>query len=158
MLSWHFPFDYVSREPELSYEPNIYCDYANIVAVGTSNASGNTFEVYFHNSKIWYWMTKPGFSLSILQPCIELMRFDQAGLRKLINLDSSRNITGINALYFYIISVHIRSFPPRPNDRYSDRLTFSNVFSWIKMMASRLKFQGNIFPGVQSPINQHWFR
>ena len=36
--------------------------------------------------------------------------------------------------------------------------TFSNRFSWMKMYELWLKFQWNLFRGVQLTIFQHWFR
>ena len=36
--------------------------------------------------------------------------------------------------------------------------TFSNAFSWMKMIEYRLKFHWSLFPGVQLTILQHWFR
>ena len=35
---------------------------------------------------------------------------------------------------------------------------FSNVFSWMKMFKSRLRFHWSLFPRVQLTIFQHWFR
>ena len=36
--------------------------------------------------------------------------------------------------------------------------TFSNAFSWMKMLEYRLKFHWSLFLGVQLTISQHWFR
>ena len=36
--------------------------------------------------------------------------------------------------------------------------TFSNAFSWKKMIKFRFKVHWNLFPGVQLTINQHWLR
>ena len=36
--------------------------------------------------------------------------------------------------------------------------TFSNAFSWMKMLELRLKFHWSLFPRVQLTICQHWFR
>ena len=36
--------------------------------------------------------------------------------------------------------------------------TFSNTFSWMKMIKFRFKFHWNLFPWVQLTMNQHWFR
>ena len=36
--------------------------------------------------------------------------------------------------------------------------TFSNSFSWMKMLESQLEFHWNLFHGVQLTIIQHWFR
>ena len=36
--------------------------------------------------------------------------------------------------------------------------TFSNAFSWTKIMESRFKFHWNLFPGTQLITPQHWFR
>ena len=36
--------------------------------------------------------------------------------------------------------------------------TFSNAFSWMKMLELRLKFHWSLFPRVQLTISQHWFR
>ena len=38
------------------------------------------------------------------------------------------------------------------------QMTFSNVFSSLKMFEFRLKFHWSLFPRVQSTIFQHWFR
>ena len=38
------------------------------------------------------------------------------------------------------------------------QMTFSNAFSWMKIIEFRVKFHWNLFPGVQSTISQHWFR
>ena len=35
--------------------------------------------------------------------------------------------------------------------------TFSNEFSWMKMVELQFKFHVNLFPGVQLTKNQHWF-
>ena len=37
-------------------------------------------------------------------------------------------------------------------------ITFSNEFSWMKMLELQFKFHCNLFPGIQLPIYQHWFR
>ena len=34
--------------------------------------------------------------------------------------------------------------------------TFSNEFSWMKMVEFRFKLHWNLFPGVQLAISQHW--
>ena len=36
--------------------------------------------------------------------------------------------------------------------------TFSNAFSWMKMIEFRLRFYWSLFPRVQLIIFQHWFR
>ena len=36
--------------------------------------------------------------------------------------------------------------------------TFSNAFSWMKMLEYRLKFHWSLFLRVQLTISQHWFR
>ena len=36
--------------------------------------------------------------------------------------------------------------------------TFSNPFSWMKMVGFRFKFHWNLFPEVQLTMNHHWFR
>ena len=36
--------------------------------------------------------------------------------------------------------------------------TFSNVFSWMKMIQFCCKFHWNLLLGVQLTINEHWFR
>ena len=36
--------------------------------------------------------------------------------------------------------------------------TFSNAFSWMKMLELRLKFHWSLFSMVQLIISQHWFR
>ena len=36
--------------------------------------------------------------------------------------------------------------------------TFSNAFSWMKMIKFRLRFHWSLFPRVQLTILQHWFR
>ena len=36
--------------------------------------------------------------------------------------------------------------------------TFSNTFSWMKIYEFRFKFHWSLFPRVQLPLFQHWFR
>ena len=36
--------------------------------------------------------------------------------------------------------------------------TFSNAFTWLKMIEFLFKFHGNLFPRVQLTISQHWFK
>ena len=36
--------------------------------------------------------------------------------------------------------------------------TFSNAFSWMKMVKFRLSYHGSLFPMVQLTIFQHWLR
>ena len=38
------------------------------------------------------------------------------------------------------------------------QMTFSNAFSWMKMLEFRLKFRWSLFLRVQFNIFQHWFR
>ena len=38
------------------------------------------------------------------------------------------------------------------------QMTFSNAFSWMKTYEFQLRFHWSLFPGVQLPIVQHWFR
>ena len=45
-----------------------------------------------------------------------------------------------------------------PDGAEMKRLTFSNVFSSMKMVLFQLKFPLSLFPRVQLPIFQHWFR
>ena len=51
----------------------------------------------------------------------------------------------------------VNSSPPRQNDRHLWQTTFSNAFSWMKMIEFRIKFHWNLLPGVQLTIKQHWF-
>ena len=36
--------------------------------------------------------------------------------------------------------------------------TYSNAFSWMKMIELQFEFHWNLFPGVQLTISQYWFR
>ena len=38
------------------------------------------------------------------------------------------------------------------------QMTFSNAFSWMKILEFRFKFHWNLFLRVKSTISQHWFR
>ena len=38
------------------------------------------------------------------------------------------------------------------------QMTISHAFSWMKMIEFRFKCHWNWFSGIQSTINQHWFR
>ena len=51
----------------------------------------------------------------------------------------------------------VNSLRPRQMDAIS-QTTFSNAFSWMKMLEFRLKFHWRLFPRVQLTISQHWFR
>ena len=52
---------------------------------------------------------------------------------------------------------NINTLRPRQMDAIS-QMTFSNVFSWMKMFDFRLKFHWSLNPMVQLTIFQQWFR
>ena len=69
----------------------------------------------------------------------------------------------------YFISIHdgcsswesfrddVNTLRPRQMNAIS-QTTFSNAFSWVKIFEFRLKFHWSLFPWVQLPIFQQWFR
>ena len=53
--------------------------------------------------------------------------------------------------------ISVNTLRPRQMDAIS-QTTFSNAFSWMKMLKFWLKFHWSLFPRVQLTIFQQWFR
>ena len=67
---------------------------------------------------------------------------------------ASRDVSKFESPTVVSISMNINTLRPRQMDAIS-QTTFSNTFSWMKMLESRLKFHWSLFPMVQLTIFQH---
>ena len=56
----------------------------------------------------------------------------------------------------FLALLGFNSSPPGKMADISQTIS-SKAFSWMKMVELKFKFHWNLFPGVQSSINQHWF-
>ena len=57
----------------------------------------------------------------------------------------------------YSSETHLDSSPPWTKRPPFWQTTFSNAFSWLKILEFRFKIHWNFFPGVQLTISHHWF-
>ena len=66
-------------------------------------------------------------------------------------------VCSLGVEYCTFNTVHLTHWGRDKMDAIS-QTTSSSAFSWMKMFEFRLKFQWNLFLGVQLTIFQHWFR
>ena len=60
----------------------------------------------------------------------------------------------------YYLGLYVLTYWGRDKKAGISQTTFSNVFSWMKMLMFEflLKFHWSLFPRVQLTVSHHWFR
>ena len=91
---------------------------------------------------------------------IDCLCFFNLDYMQIITYENNSNIASmieIEMVFFKnILRISLTHWGPGEMNNIS-QMTFSNIFSSMKMFELRLKFHWSLFPRVQLPIFQHWF-